>query len=77
MSDDENISYEKTINKNNYDTLFYQVPYMEKADTLVLQEKVRNDLLSKYIKAELKKTVMRNNEGISKCSNKNISTDPT
>ena len=77
MSDDENISYEKTINKNNYDTLFYPVPYMEKADTLVLQEKVRNDLLSKYIKAELKKSVIRNNEGISKCSNKNISTDPT
>lgn len=41
------------VNKKNYDALFYQVPNMEKADTLTLQEKVRNELLSKYTEAEL------------------------
>lgn len=54
LSDEENISYEMTVKKKNYDALFYQVPNMEKADTLALQEKVRNELLSKYSEAELK-----------------------
>ena len=54
LSDEENISYEMTVNKKNYDALFYQVPNMEKADTLALQKKVRNELLSKYTEAELK-----------------------
>lgn len=54
LSDDENISYEMTVNKKNYDAVFYQVPNMEKADTLALQEKIRNELLSKYTEAELK-----------------------
>ena len=53
LSDEENISYEMTVNKKNYDAYFYQVPDMEKADTLALQEKVRNELLSKYTAAEL------------------------
>lgn len=53
LSDKENISYEMKVNKKNYDALFYQVPNMEKADTLTLQEKVRNELLSKYTEAEL------------------------
>jgi hypothetical protein len=54
LSDEENISYEMTVHNKNYDALFYQVPNMEKADTLALQEKVRNELLSKYTEAELK-----------------------
>lgn len=54
LSDDENISYEMTVNKKNYNAVFYQVPNMEKADTLALQEKIRNELLSKYTEAELK-----------------------
>ena len=53
LSDKENILYEMEVNKKNYDALFYQVPNMEKADTLTLQEKVRNELLSKYTEAEL------------------------
>ena len=53
LSDEENISYEMTVNKKNYDALFYQVPNMEKVDTLALQKKVRNELLSKYTVAEL------------------------
>lgn len=54
LSDEENISYEMTVHNKNYDACFYQVPDMEKADTLALQEKVRNELLSKYTEAELK-----------------------
>lgn len=54
LSDEENISYEMTVNKKNYDALFYQVPNMEKVDTLALQKKVHNGLLSKYTEAELK-----------------------
>ena len=54
LSDEEDISFEMTVNKKNYDALFYQVPNMEKVDTLALQKKVRNGLLSKYTEAELK-----------------------
>ena len=54
LSDEEDISYEMTVHNKNYDAYFYQVPDMEKADTLALQEKERNELLSKYTEAELK-----------------------
>lgn len=54
LSDEEDISYEMTVHNKSYEALFYQVPDMEKADTLALQEKVRNELLSKYTEAELK-----------------------
>ena len=53
LSDEDDISYEMTVHNKNYDAVFYQVPDMEKADTLALQEKVRNELLSKYTEAEL------------------------
>lgn len=54
LSDEEDIFYEMTVHNKSYEALFYQVPNMEKADTLALQEKVRNELLSKYTEAELK-----------------------
>lgn len=54
LSDEENISYEMTVHNKNYDAYFYQVPDMEKADTLALQKKVLSELLSKYTEAELK-----------------------
>ena len=53
LSDEEDISYEMTVNNKTYEALFYQVPNMEKVDTLALQKKVRNELLSKYTVAEL------------------------
>ena len=53
LSDEEDISYEMTVNKKNYDALFYQVPNKMEIDTLALQEKVRNELLSKYTVEEL------------------------
>lgn len=71
LSDEEDISYEMTVHNKNYEAAFYQVPDMEKTYTLALQEKVRNELLSKYTEAELKKTVRRNNEGNCKYNNKN------
>ena len=52
LSDEENISYEMTVNKKNYDALFCQVPD-EESLTLAAQ-KVNNELLSKYTEAELK-----------------------
>ena len=53
LSDEEDISYEMTVNKKNYDAVFYQVPNKMEIDTLALQEKVRNELLSKYTVEEL------------------------
>ena len=41
------------VHNKSYEALFYQVPNMEKADTLALQKKVLNELLSKYTEAEL------------------------
>lgn len=54
LSDEEDISYEMTVHNKNYEAAFYQVPDMEKTYTLALQEKVRNELLSKYTETELK-----------------------
>lgn len=54
LSDEEDISYEMTVHNKNYEAYFYQVPDMEKTDTVALQEKVRNELLSKYTEAEFK-----------------------
>lgn len=54
LSDEEDISYEMTVHNKDYEALFYQVPNMEKADTLALQKKVLSELLSKYTEAELK-----------------------
>lgn len=54
LPDDERISYEMAVNQKNYDASFYQVPNVEKIDTLALQEELRNELLSKYTEDELK-----------------------
>ena len=54
LSDDEKISYEMAVHQKNYDAVFYQVPNKMEIDTLALQEKVRNELLSKYTEDELK-----------------------
>ena len=48
LSESEDISYEMTVHKKNYDAIFYQVPDITKVDTLALQEKVRNEILKKY-----------------------------
>jgi hypothetical protein len=53
LSESEDISYEMTVNNKNYDALFYQIPDMEKVDTLAMQEQVRNEVLKKYSPEQL------------------------
>lgn len=53
ISESERISYEMTVNKKNYDAVFYQIPDMEKVDTLALQAQVRNELLQKFTPEQL------------------------
>lgn len=53
LSESEDISYNMTVRKKNYDALFYQVPNMEKVDTLALQERVREEILKKYSPEQL------------------------
>ncbi len=53
LSESDDISYEMTINKKNFDALFYQIPDMEKVDTLTMQEQVRNEILKKFTPEQL------------------------
>ena len=46
IKDDEDISYEMTVNKKRYDAAFYQLPL--KIDTVALAEKIKSKLASKY-----------------------------
>lgn len=55
LSDSEDISYEMMVNKKNYDALFYQVPDMEKLDTLAMQRQIREELLKKFTIEQLDK----------------------
>lgn len=53
LSESEDISYNMTVRNKNYDALFFQVPNMEKVDTLALQEHVREEILKKYSPEQL------------------------
>lgn len=53
LSESDNISYEMTVNKKNFEATFYQIPDMEKADTLAIQEQFRNVLLQKFTPEQL------------------------
>ena len=53
LSDTEDISYGMMVEKKNYDALFYQIPDMEKVDTLAMQQQVRNEILQKYTEEQL------------------------
>lgn len=53
LSESDDISYEMTVNKKNFDALFYQIPDMEKVDTLTMQEQVRNEILKKFTPEQL------------------------
>lgn len=53
LSESDDISYEMTVHKKNFDALFYQIPDMEKVDTLAMQEQVRNEVLKKYTPEQL------------------------
>lgn len=53
LSDSEDISYEMTVHNKIYEAVFYQVPDMEKLDTLALANQVRDELLKKYSPEQL------------------------
>ena len=53
LSDDEDISYEMTVNNKNYDAVFYQNPIKEKMDSTAIRNEVQEELLSKYTKEQL------------------------
>lgn len=53
LPESERISYEMTVNNKVYDANFYQVPDMEKLDTLALVNQVRDELLKKYSPEQL------------------------
>lgn len=50
IKDDEDISYEITVNKKRYDATFYQLPL--RIDTIALAEKIQSKLASKYTKEQ-------------------------
>lgn len=54
LSDSENISYEMTVHKKNYDALFYQNPNLEKVDTTAFQQQLLEEILTKYTEDQLK-----------------------
>lgn len=66
LSESEDISYEMMVHKKNYDALFYQVPDMEKVDTLAMQEQARNELLQKYTQEQLDNPTEEMNEEVQK-----------
>ena len=51
ISDDEDISYEMTVNKKRYEAAFYQIPL--KIDTVALAVKIKSKLASKYTDEQL------------------------
>ena len=48
ISEDEDISYEIAIHKKKYEARFYQIPNMEKMDTLATHERIKETLINKY-----------------------------
>lgn len=66
LSDDEDISYEMTVHKKNYDALFYQNPDMQKVDTLAMQQQVRTELLKKYSEEQLQNPTEEMNDEVQK-----------
>jgi hypothetical protein len=52
ISEDEDISFEMSVNSKRYEAVFYQLP-KEKLDTTALQNELRNVLMSKYTEEQL------------------------
>ncbi|MCL1937045.1 MAG: hypothetical protein FWF52_01450 [Candidatus Azobacteroides sp.] len=51
ISENEDISYEMTVNKKRYDAVYYQLP--ADLDTLAFAEEIQSVLLSKYTEEQL------------------------
>jgi hypothetical protein len=52
IPEDEDISYEMSVNSKRYEAVFYQLP-KEELDTTALQNELRNVLMSKYTEEQL------------------------
>jgi hypothetical protein len=53
LSETEDISYNMTVKNKRYQALFYQLPDMEKVDTLAFEEQAKLEMLKKYTPAQL------------------------
>ena len=53
ISDSEDISYEMMAHDKVYQAIFYQLPVIEKLDTLALREQVKKEMLKKYSQKQL------------------------
>jgi len=53
ISDSEDISYEMMAHDKVYQAIFYQLPVIEKLDTLALREQVKKEMLKKYSQEQL------------------------
>jgi hypothetical protein len=51
IPDDDDISYEMSVNKKRYEAAFYQMPI--KIDTVLIAEKIKSKLASKYTEEQL------------------------
>ena len=53
ISENENISYEMTINNKRYQASYYQAPDPEKMDTLVIQNRIKDALLKEFTQEQI------------------------
>ena len=53
ISDSEDISYEMMVHNKVYQASFYQLPVIEKLDTLALREQVKKEMLKKHSQEQL------------------------
>ena len=53
ISDNEDISYEMTVKKKNYDALYYQKPEIDPADTLAIWNQVIQEKRDVYSEEEI------------------------
>ena len=53
LSESVDISYEMKVHSKNFDAYFYQIPDIERIDSLATQKQVRDELLMKYTPEQL------------------------
>lgn len=70
IPEDEDISYEISVNKKRYEAVFYQQPAV--TDTIAVREKLRSILLSKYTKEQLENPTEELESEILKISTKYV-----
>lgn len=53
ISEEEDISYEMSVNNKIYEAIFYQVPDHEKLDTVAIHNQARQELLKQFTEEQL------------------------